>query len=169
MLTKGILCWWYVCCIDRRYTVWWKAYCVDGGSNNSGHFYSAVSLIIVSTPRFTKLTQMYTYISIVFLTHQNCTHRHTLSLPFCFFAQFYFMPLSAYGFHRTSSNKNSILRSVFQRERERERERDRQRDRETERDRERQRETERSRTRKLHFTRTVVQVRSKTRLTTSPC
>ena len=162
----GIQCWLKAYSVDGMYVVliegilfWWKAYCVDGGSNNSGHFYSAVSLIIVSTPRFTKLTQMYTYISIVFLTHQNCTHRHTLSLPFCFFAQFYFMPLSAYGFHRTSSNKNSILRSVFQRERERDRETERQRD----------RETERSRTRKLHFTRTVVQVRSKTRLTTSPC
>ena len=141
----GIQCWLKAYSVDGMYVVliegilfWWKAYCVDGGSNNSGHFYSAVSLIIVSTPRFTKLTQMYTYISIVFLTHQNCTHRHTLSLPFCFFAQFYFMPLSAYGFHRTSSNKNSILRSVFQRERERERDREteRQRDRETERQRE---------------------------------
>ena len=145
----GIHCWLKAYSVDGMYVVliegilfWWKAYCVDGGSNNSGHFYSAVSLIIVSTPRFTKLTQMYTYISIVFLTHQNCTHRHTLSLPFCFFAQFYFMPLSAYGFHRTSSNKNSILRSVFQRERERETDRETERQRETERDRERQREVE---------------------------
>ena len=87
-------------------------------SNKSGHFYSAVSLIIVNTPRFTKLTQMYTDISIVFLTHQNCTHRHTS----CLFVQFHFMSLSTYGFHRTNSSKNSILRSIFQREREREKE-----------------------------------------------
>jgi len=127
----GIHCWLKAYSVDGMYVVLIEGILFDGrhtvlmvGLITVVISTALFSLIIVSTPRFTKLTQMYTYISIVFLTHQNCTHRYTLSLPFYFFAQFYFMPLSAYGFHRTNSNKNSIFPSVFQRARESERERE---------------------------------------------
>ena len=66
------------------------------------------------------LYKINTNVEYMYSSHTTTSQTNTfLSFLFCLFAQFCFLYLSAYGFHRTNSDKHNILHSLFQRERER--------------------------------------------------
>ena len=95
---------------------WWKADCADGRNTvlMVGRTTAVISIARCLTDNrdhsalYKINTNVYTYKHCI--PHTTPSHTSTLfSFLFCFFAQFCFWYLSAYGFHRTNSNKDSIL------------------------------------------------------------